>query len=308
MSKQIKIYSLGVAGFLFQSLTWFFLHQALIVTPSVTNWVFVSLSAAAAISVMAFFLLTNKSRWLADIVIVLSAMVYVAISPKNIFIWIGGLIFVLFALWYEERLRREAKSRIDFSVTRVIGGSVSILIYGILLLLAFNIYYNVSADFRTNPDKFYNTLGQQAARSVVPYAAHILPSGVNLNEPVADYFADQAKTDPDFNQAGSFGQEILVSQAKRAFESQFQITVSDNQTLGDVMAQVAVNKIRQATGPFENYLPFVFTLLVLGLLYTFAFVIRWIVLLISWLLFRILLAFGFFHLEKVQVEVEKLEI
>jgi hypothetical protein len=48
--------------------------------------------------------------------------------------------------------------------------------------------------------------------------------------------------------------------------------------------------------------------MIIGLLWTFSFLIRWIILFISWILFQVLRAVGFFRIAKVQVEVEKLEI
>jgi len=45
---------------------------------------------------------------------------------------------------------------------------------------------------------------------------------------------------------------------------------------------------------------------VTALLWTFAFLVRWLAMLVGWLIFRLLLLVGFFKIEKVQVEVEKL--
>ena len=302
-----KIYSLAALTFVFQSLVWWYLHLAFIGNPSTGNWFWLALFGALTMVVTSFFFLVNKSRLLSLAIVFSSLVVYLAVMPRHGFVWLGGVIFALFAVWYEERLHREAESRADFAITRVMGSSVSVLIYGLLLLLGLNIYYNVSTDFKNNPDKYYNRLGQQAARAT-PYVSKVFPDFSNLNEPVSNYFLSQAEKDPTFQKAGSFERQYILIQIKQAFQRQFQITVDDNQTLADIIADVAVAKIKQSTAPYAGYLPIIFTLFIMGLLYTFAFLIRWAVLGLAWLLFHMLLGAGFFHYETVQVEVKKLTI
>jgi hypothetical protein len=301
-----KVWVLAIASLLFQTLTWYGIRQA-VSNPSLTHWITLIVVAAIAISLTAFFILISKTRWLVDSLIVLSAASYFFISPRNVYVWIGGLIFALFAIWYEERLRHEIKSRIDFSVTRVIGSSISILIYAIMLMLGFNIYYNVSADFKANPDKYYDRLGQQAARTV-PYFSKAFPVNVDLNQSLNDYVSQETQKDPGYSSANRIQREILLNETKKELEARFQIQASNNDTLAQIIGEAAVTKIRQMSEPYQDYLPIVFSIVVVGILYSFAFLIRWIILIISWILFRILLWIGFFKLAKVQVEVEKLEI
>ena len=291
-----------------QTLLWWFLHRVFTYQASTQTWISLVILAALAISVATFFFLTDKMRWFSELVIALSAIAYFLLSEKNQFVWIGGIMFVALTFWYELRLHAEAKNRLDFSVSRVVSSSVSIMVYALLLLIGFNIYYNVQTKFQNNPDEFYNRLGQQAARSV-PYFTNKLPEGTNLNEPFSQYLEDQAKkTDPNYSKAGSFQQAALLEQAKSAFYQEFQVTAADNQSLADIISEVAVSKVRQAAQPFEKYLPLIFTIVIVGLMYTFAFVLRWVIIVISWLLFQMLLLSGFFKFETVVVEVKKLVI
>jgi hypothetical protein len=303
-----KIWVLAFGSFLFQSLTWIALHRALIVHPSVGTWIWTAVIAAIAITVTTFFLLVQRSRILANVLFLLSAAIYVLVSPLNIYVWIGGAIFCVFAIWYENRVWREARSRVDFALTPVISSSVSILLYGILLLLGFNIYYNVATDFRANPDKYYDRVAQQAVKSV-PYFSKVLIGGVSLNDSFETLVTKQAQSDPEYAHANEFEKELIITQARQAFQDQFNITVNSNdQTIAEIMAEVAVNKIKEIVEPYQNYFPIVFAILITGLLATFAFLIRWLIIIISWLMFRVLVAAGFFRLEKIQVEVEKLTI
>ena len=74
------------------------------------------------------------------------------------------------------------------------------------------------------------------------------------------------------------------------------------------MTQYAIDRVRQAASGFQPLFPLIFTLIILGLLRTFAFVFRWITLGLTWLIFKLLLRLKFFRLTKVPIEVEKLEI
>ncbi len=304
---KIKSVVLGVVTLALQAGLWWYMHQSFSYQASSMTWVWVSLLAACMISVSTFFFLTDKMRWYSELIIALSALSYFLISTKNEFVWIGGILFVAFTFWYELRLHGEAQNRLDFSVSRVVSSSVSLMVYGLLLLIGFNIYYNVQTKFQQNPDEFYNRLGQQAAKSV-PYFTSRLPAGTNLNEPFSQYLQDQAKQDPSYNKLGSFGQAALYEQAKAGFQQEFQIQAQDNQSLADIISEVAVSRIKQAAQPFDKYLPLIFTVIILSLLYAFAFLLRWAIIIISWILFQILLLTGFFKFEKVVVEVKKLVI
>jgi ABC-type transport system involved in cytochrome bd biosynthesis fused ATPase/permease subunit len=84
--------------------------------------------------------------------------------------------------------------------------------------------------------------------------------------------------------------------------------VSGNKSLADVFAQIATDKIKQATANYKDYFPFVFAIIITGLLLTFAFLLNWATQIVCWLLFKLLLAIKFFKLTKVQIEVEKLDV
>jgi hypothetical protein len=303
-----KVWALAFSSFLFQSLTWIALHRALMVHPSAAEWILTAAIAAIAVSITTFFLLVQRSRLLANSLFVLSAIIYVLVSPLNMYVWIGGGIFCVFALWYEQRVWREAQSRVDFAVIPVISSSVTVLLYGIMLLMGFNIYYNVSTDFKTNPDKYYERLGQQAAKTIPYFTKALIPDGVSLNDSFEAIINKEAQNRPEYKYSSEFERQILINEARKAFQNQFQITASNDDTLADIVAQVTINKIRQAMEPYQNYLPVIFAILITSLLYTFAFLIRWLVIIFSWILFRILIMTSFFRLEKVQVEVEKLTI
>jgi len=82
----------------------------------------------------------------------------------------------------------------------------------------------------------------------------------------------------------------------------------EKQQLTQNLADQAVERVRNLLKGHEHLVPFVFALTITGLLWTFAFILRWVAVVVTWILFEILLMFKFFRLSKVKVEVEKLEI
>ncbi len=276
---------------------WFFLKQVIYQNQVVGLVLGLFLAMIFGIIFLTFFLLINKDRTTTVILDVIIFAGYLVLMPKDLYVILGGVIFFIFLFLFEHRLEAEEKSRLDFSLRRVMSSSITVTVYALLLLIGFNVYHNTQADFKADPDAYYRKLGHAAAQSV-PYFTKSLPSGVDFNQSF-DQFARQ--------QAGSSNPSV-VNQYKQAFEQQFAITASGNTSMSDVFGQVAVDKIKQSTAGFERYFPFIFAIIVTALLWTFAFLVRWAAMVMGWIIFRILLSLGFFKLEKEMVEVEKLNV
>ncbi|MEO8065452.1 MAG: hypothetical protein ABI643_01180 [Candidatus Doudnabacteria bacterium] len=296
--KNIKVDVLGLVSVVLWTADWFLLRQGIIDGKSPIFWLWAVLASITAISFLTFFYLTNKSRRTALVVEILTIAGYVLVMPKDPAVILGGGLFLILMFLFEWRIRSEEKNSVDFSMRRVISNSVSVMIYAILLLIGCIVYYNTQADFLANPDAYYQRLGQAAAKTV-PYFTKDLPAGVDFNQTLDQFLSNQAKTT----------NPSVIRQYRADFFKQFQIkAVSGNQSLADVFAQIATDKLRQASLNYEGYFPFVFAIIVTGLLLTFAFLLNWTTQLICWVLFRILLAVKFFKLAKIQVEVERLTV
>ncbi|MEJ0021563.1 MAG: hypothetical protein WDN47_03180 [Candidatus Doudnabacteria bacterium] len=296
--KNTKIIILALISIAFWVLDWVLLNQAIYHGKPPIFWVWFVLTTLFGISFLTFFLLTNRNHMIRVIVPILIVAGYVVLMPKDVIVILGGAIFLLLMFFYEWRIRSEEKNSVDFSMRRVISNSVSVMIYAILLLIGCNVYYNTQADFKANPDAYYERLGQAAAKTV-PYFTKDLPTGVDFNQTLDQFLSSQAQTT----------NPSIIKQYRDNFFNQFQIkAVSGNQTLADVFAQIATDKIKQATANYQNYFPFVFAIIVTGLLLTFAFLLNWATQIVCWLLYKILLALKFFKLTKVEIEVEKLDI
>jgi hypothetical protein len=73
-------------------------------------------------------------------------------------------------------------------------------------------------------------------------------------------------------------------------------------------SKLVTEQVAEILNRYEQFLPVIFTLIIIGLLRTFAFVFRWATFFINWVIFKILFLTGFFQMKKSQVEIEKLDV
>lgn len=240
---------------------WFFIREVVYHDQSVASVGQAYFIAVIAIAFTTFFFIVNARRLYNGVFAGLVLIGYLMLMPKNEFVILGGGLFMGLILLFEWRIRSEEKTRQDFSIRKVASASISLLVYGLLLLVGFNSYYNLQTSFNSNPEAYYAKF-TQATSKTTPLVAR------NFTE----LSADQQKE------------------------------------LADNLSQQAVDKIKQSLVGHEKYVPFVFALIITSLLWGFAFVFRWIAVVLTWAIFQLLLAIKFFRIVKVPVEVQKLEI
>ena len=295
--KPVKIISVGVLAAIAFLVDWILIKLVIYQDPVLAFWAWPVLATILGIVFLTFFFLLNKNYLVSSGLALVIFLGYVWVFPKNLYVILGGIIFLIFILLFKIRLQQESKNTLDFSIRRVLSRSVSVIMYALLLLIGFNVYYNTQEDFKSNPDAYYSKLGQAAARTV-PYFTKALPEDVDFSHTLDQFAIEQVQSnDPQ-----------LIELYKNQFSRQFSINASGNQTLTDIFAQVVVDKIKKSAQGYEPYFPFIFAIIVTGLLWSFAFVVRWLTVGVGWVIFWIFLAFGFFKLEKEMVEVEKLSI
>ena len=286
--KFVKIGFLAATTVVLFLLTWWFINLLIYEQMRLVFWLGAVVLMALSISALTFFTLTASNRrwfWLINGVILAG---YIGIFPKDIYVIAGGLVFFLLGLLFEQRVKAEENSRADFSIRRVMSTSITTIIYGFLLLLAFNIYYNTSADFKKNPDAFYDRLGNSTAAGV---------EKIDLNQTLDQFLTKQGVKDEREKQ--EIQREVL---RQLGFSSQ------NNEPLSVIVSRAFTAKIKQAARPYEKLFPLIFTLVMIALLRTFAFLFRWLTVFLTWIWFRFLLRVKFFKIEKVPVEVNKLVI
>jgi hypothetical protein len=303
-----KVLLLGTISAGLFIINWWLVETALYDERPLTFWGWPALTSALAIIFLTFFSLVNYNRWYAAFFTLASLLSYVYLFPKNIYVFLGGLFFLLLTIWFEQRIRSEETSRQDFSIRRVSSASINVMVYAILLLLGMNIYYNTSADFKANPDSFYESLGKSAANSA-KYISGEDRSGIDFNQSLDQYLEAEAKQEySNYDSLPQSQKDRVISEAKDEFFRQFNVEISSDRSLSEIMAQAAVDRIRQSARGFEQLFPLIFTLIIVALMRTFSFVFRWLTLAATWVFFRILLSLKFFRLTRVPVEVQKLDI
>src|SRR3989344_5654213 len=180
--KLIKTTILAVVSALLFLFDWYLLNIALNGDKNLDFWIWPILLTALAIAALSFFALVNNNRYIYGLLNGLIFVGYLFFMPKDLYVVIGGILFLVLSLWFESRIRAEETSRADFSMRRVLAGSIAAIIYGLLLMLGFNIYSNTSQDFKANPDAFYGQLGKSTAAGV---------EKVDLNQTLSQFLTDQ---------------------------------------------------------------------------------------------------------------------
>lgn len=306
-AKHFKQFALALVSTSLLILNWWLLKEALFGTQTASFWIWPISVTVIWVSLVSLFALVNPDKITFFIFNALGLVAFLVIMPRDAYIFFGGAIFFLLSMLFQRQMQDEVKNQLNFSIRRTIGNSQTIITYALLVLIGFMVYSNVSQDFERNPDAFYQKLGETAVKGV-PYISSDR-SKFNLSQSVGEFFRKQAEDEyPEFNQVSADQQKQLLDQIKRNFAEQFGVNATENTSLRVAMTQVVTQRIRESLGQYERFFPLFFTVVVIALLKTFAFVFNWVVLFISWILFKILLACKFFRIEKQTVEVEKLEI
>ncbi len=304
----LKTIFLGILSSIFIIGAFWLINIAIYEHKELIFWVWPGVMAILGSIFLTLFSLVNYNRWLTWIFNLIPLIAYVLWFPKNIYAMAGGLIFLVMMIWFEQRIRSEEKSRQDFSINRTTAGSISVIIYAFFLMLGLNIYANTSNQFKEDPDRFYDKLGQSVVKS-----ARIISgkdrSGIDFNQSLDEYLQTEAEQEtPGYANLPEDRQKEITRRARQQFFDQFSIDVAGEKPLAEIMADIAVDQIKQSSQRFKPFFPLIFTIIVLALMRAFMFVFRWTAVLATWLVFRLLLVLKFFKIAKVQVEVGKLEI
>lgn len=169
---------------------WLLLRHAIYGDQGLTFLGWPSLAAIFGIIFLCFFFLINRNRIVSLILDLLIFGAYIFIMPKDIYVALGGVIFLIFLLLFEYRLAREEKGRADFSIRRVMSGSITLTVYGLLLLVGLNVYYSTLVDFKANPEAYYDRLEVVVAKNAQRF---VQPSDQIVPEVVAAQTVDRIK-------------------------------------------------------------------------------------------------------------------
>jgi hypothetical protein len=307
LSKNIKQLSIALASTGLLVATWWVLKESILGGHHPSYWIWPVAAMVLWVTMVSFFALINPDRITFFIFNVIGLISFLVIMPKNIYFFAGGAVFFLLSLLFQRRLQDEEKNQLNFSIRRTVGNAQPVITYAFLVLLGFMIYANVSEDFARDPNQFYKRLGETAVKGV-PYLSQD-SSRYNLSQTMEQFFRKQAEEQyPEFNEVSATQQRVWLEQMQVNFRQQFGVSANENATLRVALTEVVTERMRESLGKFEKFFPLIFTVLIVALMRTFAFVFNWLVLFVTWLFFKLLLLVRFFRIEKETVEVEKLEI
>jgi hypothetical protein len=300
-----KTLALGILSVMLISLDWWFISTALYQGKPLQFWLFAVGASLLWIAVFSLFVLTNYSTVLLAVVNAASLATYIWFMPKDLYVLMGGIVFFLFSFLFRNRIKSLEKNQSHFSLRQIVGGSVIVLTYALLLLIGFNLYYNTSQDFKDNPEKFYDQMGDVAAKSL-PFFSKGLFDNIDANSTLDEYLLNQVQKNNPETFENSVQREKTLNEARKQFLSG--VSASGDDLFVQVLAKVVTARVKESVKPYEKFFPLIFTLAIVGLLRTFAFIFNYLAIFVSWLLFKILSALNFFKIVKVQVEVDKLEV
>ena len=302
-----KVGALSAAAVVSFGITWMLLARGVNQDNNLGFWIYPGLAAAFGVVFLAYLSVVNRSKYL-FLGVNLAILIWYALAmPKDWVVFGGGVVFIILAFIFESRIKHDETARADFSMSRVIRGSVSIMVYALLVIIGCSIYVKAQAEFDKNPKGFYNQIGYYAARGL-----QYVPSGLGNFDPdqTFDQFViEQAKRqNPEIASAPESVRQQGLAELRRQLMERFNFQITGNPLLGQVVGGVVSEKVEKGTAPYQRFFPAIFALLVALLFRSVASLFVWLVYLVSWALFKVLLLTKFFKIEKVQVEVDKLQI
>jgi hypothetical protein len=302
----LKVLLLGGISLVLLIIDWVLISKALYTDKQLVFWVWPAISIILTIALTTIFAIVNNSRMYMLAYGILGFVAYLLIFPKDVFVIAGGGLFFLLLYWFNVRVKDEEDARQDFSIRRVSNACINAIILAFMLLLSLNIYYNTSAEFKSNPEGFYDTLGRSVAKST-RYLGQGSGDKVDLNQTLDQYLETETRKQvPNYETIPQDFREQYLENTKEQFYRVFNLDVPSDQPISEIIAQFAVERVRTAAEKKNIWFPLIFTLIILALLRTFSFVLRWLAILFTWLIYKFLLRIKFLRLEKVNVEAQKL--
>ena len=302
-----KIVGLSAAAVISFGIAWQFLSHGITQSNGLSFWFYPSLAAALGVVLLTYLSVVNRSKYLFLVVNLAILAWYAAVMPKDWVVFGGGVAFIILAFFFESRIKHDETARADFSMSRVIRGSVSIMVYALLIIIGCSIYVKAQAEFDKNPKGFYNQIGYYAARGL-----QYVPSGLGNFDPdqtFDEFVIEQAKRqNPEIASAPESVKQQGLAELRKQLMERFNFQITGNPLLGQVVGGVVSEKVEKGTAPYQRFFPAIFALLVALLFRSVASLFVWLVYLVSWALFKVLLLTKFFKIEKVQVEVDKLKV
>jgi len=234
------------------------------------NWLWPSISFLILLVFLSLNWLFTKSK-----VVLLITLIFILVSFFFVFsfkIEYLSVLFIalLFFLFGSFQAVNEKRVRIKIQVDKILRRGLPSILTGLALIIAAAFYFSPLA-----------LQGQDQIRLPRPIFNIIL-------QPIVKIFEEQ----------------IPISQ----LSEQFGVDLEGNEEIGDILYQVINQEINKYSQPYKQYLPFGLAIGVFFALKAIGVVLMWLVILLSWLIFKILVSTGAIKIHEQAVLKEVIEV
>lgn len=294
-------------------LAWYFLAGAF-ETPSESSWSVIWLtllfSLLAGFIGLAFLIENSKLNTL--IFTFLAILPFFAFFGFNIY-YFGGFVLFLLLFWVALRkIQGEKQSSIKFKALKFVRNGLGLILFALFFMLSTASYFSPNVQqFATGGLK----LPRYMFDMVLPFAGNLfqqqLPSfspEKTVDEILNGLLAEQLKELPKDITPAMIEKEKqkFLAEQKNALAEQFGMEFKGEQKLGDLLYDLANEKLSVYLENYKPFIPaFVTSVLFLTLL-TLISPLKWLAGLFAFLLFKLLLASGLIVISTVKTDKEVL--
>ncbi|MFZ5559542.1 MAG: hypothetical protein ACOZAL_01980 [Patescibacteria group bacterium] len=291
MKKLNKEIILGTVVALFGGFFWYFLKYVFYVGNLTTGcWIaggilFLLFGIALC---LAMLLIDNKKILFSSFVITL--ILFGLFFNNEPFYYLIGLIILLISFWIAvKKVRLEERVQVNLNFWRIWKRGLPIFITALCLLISLAYY------FSPEPARFLEKeirIPRNTFNLVIePLEGLIIE---RLPEGIASLGVEATK--------------VLTSQQIKELRDKYGIEIKNGETLKDLIYKLVVFQINNLTGPYKKFIPFGLAIGLFIILKIISLVYVAIVIILSWLVLKLLMAIKFIRIAKIQKEVESVSL
>lgn len=212
--------------------------------------------------------------------------------------------------WYAaERIAGEAAASTAFSVRKIFSGGLPIFFTAVALMLA--VFYFSSLGGRSDAFFLPKTLFDAAIPFLEQPLQNIFP-GFRPNASVDEFLLTAMTHDTgsqiDIAKLPNAERERLLREGRAALAQQFDITLTGEESAGDVIYRVTNAQVAKLAGPYEKYLPLLAAVGFFLAVKALTLPVYWLVLILLFLVVKLLLSLGLLSERVETTQVQRLSL
>ncbi len=272
--------------------------------------------------VMSMVMVAVRRFWLAALAGVIVSLPILVFFPFSFWSLLAYALSVFAWAFWHRQVSTEVENQLKFSAGRIIKVGLTSTIT--LMLLSVSVCYfcftvgqpggttafsdrlvDNSAKIMENilhtyyKDKF----DPQMTLDEFIYNIGVAPSSEKVKSVIG-----QEKLNDVIQQGITAAEEVAVDEARDSFLNTFKIEASGDEKMDAVVQKIVRRNADRYLGNFYKFIPALLAISIFFLLNVFDIIYREVIAILSYLLFKMMIAVGFFQLKKVQVEAEKFSL